>query len=97
MEARVLTYAIPSAQIDAAVRLWNEKVLPGLRQQRGFGGGLVLTSAASGKALVISLWQSEADRNAYESTDEFKTLLADVQSVIEGSPTIEEYDVSIRE
>lgn len=97
MEARVLTYAIPSAQIDAAVHLWNEKVMPGLRQQRGFGGALLLTSAESGKTLAISLWQSEADRSAYESTDEFKTLLADVQRVIEGPPTIDDYDVSIRE
>ena len=96
MEARVLTYEIPPAKLADAVRVWEEKVMPTLRGRAGFGGGLLLTNQESGKMLAISMWEADADREAYEASGEFKALLADVEQVIAGPPSIEHYDVSIR-
>ena len=97
MEARVLTYEIPPAKLADAVRAWEEKVMPALRGQAGFGGGLLLTNQDSGKTLAISMWEADADRETYEASGEFKALLADVEQVIAGPPSIEHYDVSIRQ
>ncbi len=96
-EARVLTYEIPPAKLADAVRLWQEQVMPALRGQAGYAGGLLLTNPQSGKTLAISLWEAEANREAYEASGEFKALLADVDQVIAGPPSLEHYDVSIRQ
>ncbi len=43
-----------------------EHVLPALRHQDGFSGGLVLVERASGKVLGLTLWESEQAMNATE-------------------------------
>ena len=46
-------------QLDEMNREGVEHILPALRMQEGFGGGLVLVDRPSGRVLVISLWESE--------------------------------------
>jgi hypothetical protein len=67
MFARVSTLEARPEQLDEMNREGVEHILPALRMQEGFGGGLVLVDRPSGKVLVISLWESE---HAMDITEE---------------------------
>jgi quinol monooxygenase YgiN len=65
--ARVTTLEASPEQLDEMNREGMEHILPALRMQEGFGGGLALVDRSSGKVMVISLWESE---QAMEITEE---------------------------
>jgi hypothetical protein len=49
--------------IDEALGLFTEHVLPGLREQEGYEGVLVLTTP-EGRGMIVSFWETESDANA---------------------------------
>jgi hypothetical protein len=61
MYSRITLVEIDTMRIDLedAVALFTEHVLPGLRAQEGYEGVLVLTTP-EGKALILTMWETEA-------------------------------------
>ncbi len=59
MFARVSEFEARPEQIDEMEREGVEHVLPALRMQDGFNGGLVLADRQSGRVLAVALWESE--------------------------------------
>jgi hypothetical protein len=79
--------------VDSAVDLFREEVLPALREQEGYEGAFVLTTP-EGKAMILTLWVSEeqaADGPLYAGTLERYTTL------FRAPPGRERYDVSFLE
>ena len=66
MFARVSEFEARPEQLDEMKREGVEHVLPALRIQEGFGGGLVLADRRSGKVLAVALWESEQAMDATE-------------------------------
>jgi len=60
MVARVTLAEVDTVRlsVDAAVALYESSVLPVLQAQAGYAGCYVLTTP-EGKALVLTLWESE--------------------------------------
>ncbi len=66
MFARVSEFEAHPEQLDEMKREGIEHVLPALRIQEGFNGGLVLANRRSGKVLAVALWESEQAMDATE-------------------------------
>ena len=66
MFARLSEFEAPPRQLDEMHREGLEHVLPALKMQEGFGGGLVLADRQSGKVLAVTLWENEQARDATE-------------------------------
>lgn len=66
MFARVLTFT-GVTDIDAAIQYLRETALPVVQSQRGYKGMTASADRAGGVLGVLSLWESEADRDASES------------------------------
>lgn len=66
MHARVLTFT-GVTDIDAAIKFLRETALPVVQSQRGYKGISVSADRAGGVVGVLSMWESEADRDASES------------------------------
>ncbi len=66
MFARVSEFEALPEQLDEMHREGLEHVLPALRMQDGFNGGLVLVDRQSGKVLAVALWESEQAMDATE-------------------------------
>jgi hypothetical protein len=64
--ARVSEFEARPEQLDEMHREGVEHVLPALRMQDGFNGGLVLADRQSGKVLAVALWESEQAMDATE-------------------------------
>jgi quinol monooxygenase YgiN len=80
--------------IPAAVELFEELVLPGLREQEGYEGVVVLANP-DGKAMLVSVWEDEA---AAEASAGFAShALADFATMFRSPPGREGYDVVLAE
>ena len=66
MFARVLTFT-GVEDLDAAVTYLQETALPVVRSQRGYKGLSASADRSGGVLGILSLWESEADRDASES------------------------------
>ncbi len=66
MFARATFGEAPPERLDQATQELVEHVLPALRMQDGFNGGMILVERESGKVLGVTLWESEQAMNATE-------------------------------
>ena len=66
MYARVSTYQGPPDQIDEGVCCAQENIVPRVGEVDGFEGVYFLVDRQSGKALSITLWESEEAMRASE-------------------------------
>jgi hypothetical protein len=64
--ARVSEVEARPEQLDEMKREGVEHILPALKMQGGFNGGLVLADRKSGKVLAVALWESEQEMDATE-------------------------------
>ena len=67
MFARVTQYHVSPEHLQQGRRAVEDHVVPALRMQAGYGGGLLLGNPESGKMLTVSLWETE---QAMHATDE---------------------------
>jgi heme-degrading monooxygenase HmoA len=94
MFARVSTYEGSSERTDEGIRLARESILPRLHQLDGFEGAYYLVDRRSGKAISITLWESEeAMRASEEAADELRSESAGAASATVES--VERYEVAI--
>ena len=67
MFARVSQFAVSPERLQQGYRAVVDHVIPALRMQSGYSGGLLLGNPESGKMLAVSLWENE---EAMHATDE---------------------------
>jgi heme-degrading monooxygenase HmoA len=97
--SRVTLLEIDTLRVDleSALELFRDRVLPKLREQEGYEGVYVLTTP-EGKALIMSLWETEeaaaevttADRARFydEQLEQYTTLFS-------APPGRERYEVAL--
>lgn len=95
MYARVTNVQFQPGKLDEAVQTYRESILPAARQQQGFKGGLFLTDQSSNKAISISLWETEADMKAGETSGYYQAQLAKIATLVSAPPVREAYEVSV--
>jgi hypothetical protein len=93
MFARVSQFALNPERLQQGRRAVEDHVIPALRIQAGYSGGLLLGNPESGKMLTVSLWENE---EAMYATDEasywFRTFSAEeAGGTVEDVETYEVY------
>jgi quinol monooxygenase YgiN len=67
MFSRVNFLETAPERMDDVTRVVREVVHPGIREEPGYVGYLVLGDRAAGKALGVTLWESDAAREASDA------------------------------
>jgi hypothetical protein len=80
--------------VDEAVELFEADVLPQLREQDGYEGVVVLANP-DGKAILVSVWESEEDAAA--SADFARDALEQFVTLFRAPPGREQYEVKLAE
>ena len=81
--------------MEELVRLAKENLAPKALEQEGCRGMLILTHAGSGRAIAISLWESEEAMLASESSDYMRQQVEEVGRFLEeAAPSTTSYRVS---
>jgi heme-degrading monooxygenase HmoA len=66
MFARVTITQGPPDRVEDGIRDVRERILPAAKQMEGYQGILLLVDRSTGKAMGITLWETEEARKASE-------------------------------
>jgi hypothetical protein len=94
MVARVTQVQVDPKDIDDAVRLFGESVLPAAEQEAGFMGALLL-AREDGHALAIDLCDTIENLRANERSGFYQSQVAKFADRIEGRPRRDVYEVKV--
>jgi heme-degrading monooxygenase HmoA len=96
MFARVVTIQGKPDRIDAAIRNFQEQIVPSIRKMNGFKAGYLLVDRKIGKTVVIALWNTEKDLQANNTA--VAPLRAQAAQILEATnpPTVEIYEVAVQ-
>ena len=93
MYARLVAGSIPSDQLDQAIQLWQDTVLPSVQQQKGFRSVRLLVDRKNGKIASLGLWETEAD---FQATVEWnQNQVAKFANLFTAPPEVGGYEVVI--
>jgi heme-degrading monooxygenase HmoA len=94
MYTRVLTFT-GAKNIDDGIAFVREKALPVLQEQKGYRGMSASADRAGGVLGVLSLWETEADRDA--SFDALAGLRQQGLDVVGGELKVESFEQLVEE
>ena len=94
MFARRVTMRLKPNTVSEFNKTLEKEVLPLLQKQKGFRDELTLVSSNGSEVLGISLWDQKQDAEAYNRAayPEVQRILS---KVIEGTPQVQTYEVSM--
>jgi len=93
MYARNVTLHLKANSAPEFTRKLENDVLPVMRKQNGFKDEITLVAPNGTDALAISLWEKRENAEAY-GRDTYPAVLTSLSTVVEGTPTVEAYEVS---
>jgi len=83
-------------KVDEAESIMQNSVLPMMRQQKGFKNYCSFVDRASGKAITITVWETEADREASsQASAYYREAIAKVAPFFTAPPAVENYEAEI--
>ncbi len=95
MFARLTFTQVKEDKVDEAVKVTKDSVLPAAKSQKGFRGAYLL-SQPKGKAIMISLWETEEDAVVGEKSGYYQEQLAKFKDMFTAPPVHEGYNVSLQ-
>lgn len=96
MYAIAVSSQIQIDKIDKAASIFRDSVVPAYQQMNGFTSALLLIDPATGKGIGISLWESEADRAAVQTSGALQEQLAKFAAVLTAPPAPNTYQVMVQ-
>jgi heme-degrading monooxygenase HmoA len=86
---------VKSDKTEVLIAIHRDEVIPALQKQAGFKGSRLLVDPASGKSMIVTLWESQTVMQATEDTGWFREQLAKFNAVFASPPTRETYEVKV--
>jgi heme-degrading monooxygenase HmoA len=93
MYARIITSQFKPASIDDAIHIWQDSMISSLKQSQGFKGAYVTGDRHTGKGVTITLWETEVDANAVDSSGQYQQSIALFANHLAGPPSREQFEV----
>ena len=95
MHVRVTDARLKSGKMQDLIKAFDDSVVPAQKAQKGYQGSYLMTDASSGKGLSITVWETEADMEAGESSGYFQEQIGKFGGVFAGPPIREHYELSV--
>ncbi|HZO91670.1 MAG TPA: antibiotic biosynthesis monooxygenase [Chthonomonadaceae bacterium] len=97
MFAQVSRVQLHPGYEQAALKLWQETLLPALRQQRGFRGVQVLYDSYDDLSMAIEFWESVKDAQNAHSNPVLQQAYEQAADLLLSGPDLQGYTVLIDE
>lgn len=97
MYARVATVHVQVDKLDEAIRVYQEGVVPALRQVPGFEGVELLVNRETGHGISITHWASQADQFASEASGFYREQVAKFRGLFDTMPVRDVYEVVVHD
>ena len=92
MFARNVSIHLKANMLSDYTRSFENEILPILRKQKGFKDEITLSNPGSLDVIAISLWESKANAEAY-NTNTYPEVLKTLARVIDGTPKVQTCEV----
>ena len=90
-----LTYTqLVDGKLDEAISIWQNKVAPVLKQEKGFKGAYLVGDRGTGKGVTITMWETQADADAANAA--LPQILALFNGMFAAQPTMETLEVLLQ-
>ena len=96
MFARLLRIKTKIERIDRAAKLFEDNVIPLCENQKGYKGAYFLTDRKTGISIPMTLWESEEDMLATESSRFFQEQVVKFMGFFTAPPVREAYEVIVQ-
>jgi heme-degrading monooxygenase HmoA len=94
--ARVITTQLKPGQTDSAIKVWQDSAVPLLKKQPGFQGAYLVGDRTTGKGVTITLWDSEANASAMDSSGQYQRAVAMFAELLAAPPSREQFEVFVQ-
>ena len=84
------------SEMDRAIRIYQNSIVLAAQQQKGFKDALLLTNPHTGKAISITLWETESDMMESETNDYYQEQIEKIAWVLAGPGIVDHYLVSVQ-
>ena len=91
MFARNVSFHLKSNMLSDYTRTFENEILPLLRKQKGFKDEITLSNPSSLDVIAISLWDSKANAEAY-NTNTYPQVLKTFARMIDGTPRVQTFE-----
>jgi hypothetical protein len=91
MFARNVSIHLKSNMLSDYTQTFEKDVLPLLRRQHGFKDEITLSNPGSLDVIAISLWESKANAEAY-NTNTYPDVLKTFARMIDGTPKVQTFE-----
>jgi hypothetical protein len=91
MFARHVSIHLKSNMLSDYTRTFENDTLPLLRKQKGFRDEITLSNPGSLDVIAISLWDSKANAEAY-NTNTYPEVLRTLARMIDGTPKVQTFE-----
>lgn len=58
----------PDIDLDEARKIWDESIMPAIKDQKGFIGGFLLASEQGDEGISLALWETKEDAEAIQKS-----------------------------
>lgn len=97
MFARVTTLQVRLDTVDQATSMYRDSVVPAAKAQKGYRAAYLLTDAASGKSISVTVWDTVEDLQANEASGFFQEQVAKFAAFMTSQPVREIYKVDVQD
>ena len=91
MFSRHVSIHLKSNMLSDYNRSFEHDILPLLRRQKGFKDEITLSNPGSPDVVAISLWDSKANAEAY-NTSTYPQVLKTLEKFIDGTPRVQTFE-----
>lgn len=91
MYTRAITLPLQPGKVDKAIAVFEKTIVPMFQQQKGFQGGYLVGDRSNGKAVSITLWDTEANATALDTGGFYQKWVAMLDDFL-SSPAVREQD-----
>lgn len=96
MFARIIQVQLQVGTITEATDYFRRSVGPALKELPGFKNSRFLVNPTTHQCLMVTLWETEADRTNAESNGFLQGVLKDMKPFFAGQPIVDYYDVAVQ-
>ena len=97
MFARLMVAQMKVDKMDDGRKVYAESIIPAAKSQKGYRGAYLLSDRKTGKAVSITLWDSEEDAIANEQSGYLQEQVGKLKEFLTATPVREGYEVSAKD
>ncbi|MCH8062344.1 MAG: antibiotic biosynthesis monooxygenase [Chloroflexi bacterium] len=94
MHGRIVSVQVKPEDLGKAVGVYRDSVIPAAKEQKGFHDALLFTDSATGRAVSITIWETEEDLLAGQASGYYQEQIAKFAELMIRTPDQEGFELA---